>query len=136
MIVHRTGRAIRAEAEAKRKAKVKGRTVAKLLRGDYARIEEETGVNLLAGTEFGPPLPKPSHYAEADAGAGWQEDRPVPDQRSSSETLSDHIRGVLSDPKRREERERLKRGGSHDAKDVPDDAPGAVSYPRVPWEDR
>ena len=130
--VTRTRRAIRAAEEAARKKKVRQRTIEHILDGTYDRIYEETGVNVLAGTEFGPPLHRPS----ADGGAGRDEmnEGAATDLRTPTEMLTDHIRGVLNDPDRQRERRRLKAGGSHDARDVPIEAPPAVSYPRVPWE--
>lgn len=131
--VTKTRRAIRAEEEGARRAKIKARNIEMLLDGTRDRVLAETGFDLLAGTPFGPPLPK---RRGIDGGAGRDDlnDGTGFDNRSPSQTLSDHIREIWNDPARREERERLKRGGSHDARDVPENAPAAVSYPRVPWE--
>jgi hypothetical protein len=133
--VTKTRRAIRAEEEAARKAKRREREIEMYFDGTRDRVLEETGVDLLAGTGFSDqPQPKLSHWGTSDGGAAYDSDAPVFDARTPSQALSDDIRVTLSDPKRQRERARLKAGGSPDARDVPDDGPSAVSYPRVPWE--
>lgn len=123
--VTRTRRAIRAEEEAVRKQKARERDFKLIMDGTVERFAER-GIDLLAQ----PRIPS------ADGGAGREQEQNALDTRTSSETVSDHIRDIWNDPARQAERRRLKHGGSHDAKDVPEDAPAAVSHPRVPWEDR
>lgn len=132
-LVWKTHRAKRAEERAAWAERHEEWQIDCLLSGKRDRVLEETGIDLLAGSPFGPPLPK---IPSADGGAGHDalNEPGAIDIRTPSQRLSDHIRDVLNDPERQAERRRLKAGGSHDAKDVPEDAPAAVSYPRVPWE--
>ena len=129
--VTKTRRAARREEEAARRERQKEWQIDCLLSGKRDRVLAETGVDLLAGSEFGPPLPP---VPSADGGAGRDQELGSLDTRTPSQRLSDHIRDVINDSERRRERARLKGGGSHDVRDVPPDAPGAVSFPEVPWE--
>jgi hypothetical protein len=129
---YKTRRAIRAEEEAARKEKLKEWQIDCLLSGKRDRVLEEHGIDLLAGTEWGASLPR---VQSVDAGAGYQDEEVLIDTRTPSQQLGDHIRSVVNDPERQRERARLKGGGSHDAKDVPEDSPRAVSYPPVRWEE-
>lgn len=130
-LIWKTARARRAEAEAERKAKLKEWEIETLVSGKRDAVLAETGVDLLAHSEtFGEPV----RHLSVDGGEGRDQEQVIFDPRSSSQRLTDHIRDVLNDPERQRERQRLKAGGSHDAKDVPEDSPAAVSYPRQPWE--
>lgn len=131
--VKRTRRAIRREEKAERDLLVGVMRAHMVLNGGAERIREATGVDITVGTPFGPLRPP---VPSVDAGAGFDSEPPAADQRTPSEHLTDHIRQVVNDPERKRERLRLKAGGSHDARDVPENTPGAVSYPPVRWEDR
>lgn len=114
-------KAKRTRARAARSERLRQKNIELVVSGEADKLRER-GIDIFAR----PP------YVGVDGGAGQvlQADMPPDPMR-----VSDYIRAVVNDPERAEERNRLKRGGSIDAKDIPEDTPLATSYPAVPWED-
>lgn len=115
-------KAKRRTARAAERERLRREDVELVLSGKRDEVLAEYGIDLLDHSRS---------HGSADGGQGRvaMGDMPPDPMR-----VSDYIRAVVNDPEREKERERLKRGGSHDAKDVPEDAPPPTSYPAVPWE--
>ena len=109
------------EAKAARRERLRKADVELILSGKREEVLASHGIDLLARPRV----------ASADGGASRIEQADMP---PAPPTMSEWIRAVVNDPEREKERQRLKRGGSHDAKDVPEDAPPPVSWPPQPWE--
>ena len=117
-LVWKTGRAKRAAEEAERKAKLREWQIQIHLDGTRDKVLAETGVDLLAGTEWGAPLPA---VPSADGGAGREQEHGSFDTRSSSEMLSDWIRRKIAEGKEQRAKIRQLPGGIPDARLIPDD---------------